>query len=47
MKNDFRTLGMQILANGKIEGHEVKSIKELISADGTIDRQEAEFLLDL
>jgi uncharacterized tellurite resistance protein B-like protein len=47
MKNEFRTLGMKILANGKIEGHEVESLRELISADGKIDRQEAEFLLDL
>lgn len=47
MKDTFRTLGMKILANGKIEGHEVESLRELISADGKIDRQEAEFLLDL
>ena len=47
MKNEFRTLGMKILANGKIEGHEVESLRELISADGKIDREEAEFLIHL
>jgi hypothetical protein len=47
MKNEFRTLGMKILANGKIEGHEVESLRELISADGKIDRDEAEFLIHL
>lgn len=47
MKNEFRTLGMKILTNGKIEGHEVESLRELISADGKIDREEAEFLIHL
>jgi uncharacterized tellurite resistance protein B-like protein len=47
MKNDFRALGMKILSNGKIEGHEVEMLRTLISADGTVDRQEAEFLLDI
>jgi len=47
MKNEFRTLGMRVLTNGKIEGHEVESLQELLSADGKIDREEAEFILDL
>ncbi len=47
MKNEFRTLGMKILTNGKIEGHEVESLRELMSADGKIDREEAEFLIHL
>jgi len=47
MKNEFREIGMKILTNGKIEGHEVESLRELITADGKIDRQEAELLLDL
>ncbi len=47
MKNEFRTLGMKILTNGKIEGPEVESLRELISADGKIDREEAEFLIHL
>jgi uncharacterized tellurite resistance protein B-like protein len=45
MKNEFRTLSMKILTNGKVEGHEVESLRELISADGKIDREEAEFLI--
>lgn len=47
MKNEYRTLGMKILTNGKVEGHEVESLRELISADGKIEREEVEFLLDL
>ena len=47
MKNELRTLGMRILTNGKIEGHEVESLQKAFSADGKIDRPEAEFLLDL
>lgn len=47
MRNEFRTLGKRILTNGKIEGHEVESLRELLSADGKIDREEAEFLLNL
>lgn len=47
MKNEFRTLGMKILTNGKIEGHEVEALRELISADGEVDREEADFLIHL
>lgn len=47
MKNEFRALGNKILANGKVNGHEVESLRSLISADGMIDREEAEFLLDI
>ena len=47
MKNELRTLGLSILANGKVDGHEVETLRKHFSADGTIDRQEAEFLFDL
>lgn len=47
MNNLFRTLGMKILTNGKIEGHEVEALRELISADGKVDREEVEFLIHL
>jgi uncharacterized tellurite resistance protein B-like protein len=47
MRNEFLTLGMRVSTNGKIEGHEVESLQELFFADGNIDRQEAEFLLNL
>ena len=47
MKNEFRNFGNKILANGKIEGHEVVSLRALVSEDGVIDREEAEFLVDL
>lgn len=47
MRNELRTLGISIMANGKIEGHEVETLRKHLSADGEIDRQEAEFLLEL
>ena len=47
MKNELRVIGNSIMANGKIEGHEVEILRGHMSADGVIDRQEAEFLVEL
>lgn len=47
MKNELRTLGISIMANGKIEGHEVELLRNHLSADGVIDRDEAEFLVEM
>jgi uncharacterized tellurite resistance protein B-like protein len=47
MKNELRVIGNSIMANGKIEGHEVELLRSHLSADGVIDRQEAEFLVDM
>ncbi len=47
MKNELRTLGNSIMANGKIEGHEVELLRNHLSADGVIDRPEAEFLVEI
>lgn len=47
MKNELRTLGNSIMANGKIEGHEVELLRNHLSADGVIDRSEAEFLVEM
>ena len=35
------------MANGKIEGHEVELLRNHLSADGVIDRSEAEFLVEM
>lgn len=47
MNNQLKALGNRILANGKIQGHEIKEIEAWLDADGKIDRQEAIFILDL
>lgn len=47
MKNELRVLGNSIMANGKIEGHEVELLRSHLSADGVIDRHEAEFLVEM
>src|SRR5437868_14006447 len=36
-----------ILANGKVEGPEMEQLRQVLYADGKIDRQEADFLVEL
>lgn len=36
-----------ILANGKLDGHELEELRDQIYGDGTIDRQKADFLVEL
>jgi hypothetical protein len=45
--SQLRKLGAELLANGKIEGHEIELLRMHFAADGKVDRQEAEFLLEL
>ncbi len=47
MITELRTLQKQILANGKIEGHELELLWKQLSGDGTIDQNEAEFLIEM
>ena len=47
MNNELKALGNRILANGRVQGHEIKALEAWFDADGKIDRQEAVFLLDL
>jgi uncharacterized tellurite resistance protein B-like protein len=47
VNNELRSLGNRILANGKVQGHEIKALEAWFDADGKVDRQEAVFLLDL
>src|SRR5437660_5857730 len=37
----------EILANGKVEGHEVELLRRELYADGKIDRREADNLVEL
>ena len=46
MKN-FNELRKAILADGKIDEHDVMQLKKLIYEDGKIDKEEAEFIFEL
>ncbi|MEI7685312.1 MAG: hypothetical protein WCL32_09815 [Planctomycetota bacterium] len=46
-KTDLQTLKVGILAAGRIEDSEVAVLRQNFYADGAIDRDEAEFLIDL
>ena len=41
----LRELEERIVANGRVEGHELRLLRELLYADGKIDRDEADFLV--
>jgi uncharacterized tellurite resistance protein B-like protein len=41
----LREIGERLVANGRVEGHEVRLLRELLYADGKIDRGEADFLV--
>jgi len=41
----LREIEERVVANGRIEGHEVRLLCELLYADGKIDRDEADFLI--
>ena len=41
----LREIEERLVANGRVEGHEVRLLRELLYADGKIDRAEADFLV--
>ena len=41
----LREIEERLVANGRVEGHEVRLLRELLYADGKIDRDEADFLV--
>jgi hypothetical protein len=41
----LREIEERIIANGRVDGHELRLLHELLYADGKIDRQEADFLV--
>lgn len=43
----YRALMEKILSDGKVEGKEVAELRQMLYADGKIDRREAEFLIEL
>ena len=44
---NFREIEERIIANGRVDGDEVRMPREKLYADGNIDRQEADFLVVL
>ena len=43
----LQNLMQQILANGKVEGHELATLKQELYGDGPLDRRKAELLVEL
>ena len=47
MMHNLRSIEEQILANGRVEGHELELLRQALYADGKIDRPKADFLIEL
>jgi hypothetical protein len=47
MMTDLRQLEQQILANGKVDSHELELLREKLYTDDKVHRQEADFLVEL
>ena len=43
----LREIEERVLANGRVEGHELATLRTLLYADGKIDRKKADFLVEL
>jgi hypothetical protein len=43
----MREIEEPIIANGRVEDHELRLLEDLLYADGKIDRKEANFLVEL
>jgi hypothetical protein len=41
----LREVEERVVANGRVEGHEIRLLHQLLYADGKIDREEADFLV--
>jgi uncharacterized tellurite resistance protein B-like protein len=44
---DLREIEERVLANGRVDGHDVEVLRRVLYADGKIDRKEADFLAEL
>jgi uncharacterized tellurite resistance protein B-like protein len=47
MRRNLREIEERILAVGRVGEHEVELLRQLLYADGKVDRQEADFLVEL
>jgi hypothetical protein len=43
----MREIAERIIANGRVDDHEIKVLEQLIYSDGKIDRKEANFMVEL
>jgi hypothetical protein len=43
----LREIEERVLANGRVEGHDLEVLRRRLYADGKIDRKEADFLVEL
>ena len=44
---ELREIGERLLANGRVDGNELEVLRQVLYADGKIDRREADFLVEL
>ena len=44
---DFRKIEHDILANGRVDGHELELLRQHVYVDGKVDRPAADFLVEL
>ena len=47
LRRQMREITERIVANGRVEHHEIKVLEQLLYSDGKIDRKEANFLVKL
>lgn len=47
MLRTLREIEERVLANGRVDGHELEALRQLLYADGRIKREEADFLVEL
>jgi hypothetical protein len=47
LARQMREIEDQIVANGRVEDHELRMLEQLLYADGKIDRKEANFLVEI
>src|SRR5437764_14944023 len=43
----LREIEERVLANGRVDGHDLEVLRRVLYADGKIDRKEADFLVEL
>jgi hypothetical protein len=47
LARQMREIEDQIVANGRVEDHELRMLEKLLYSDGKIDRKEANFLVEV
>jgi hypothetical protein len=47
MRRDLREIEERLIANGRVEGLEIELLRGLLTRDGKVDREEADYLVEL